>query len=270
MCSVYDDIKETLSILNGSSPLSNTYSYVYVRTNELLTDYYPYFQFADGNVLTVASSGDHILQAVCDGATCIDAFDNNRIQLYVARLKIAAVKVLTAEKNIDFFSSFNYEEFFLFRTYEMLRDYLSDEDRFFWDSLYKTGIFSSNINNLIIPEWLINHSDSFYTDVENYYNVRKKLDKVTINFYHSTLHEILDLVSGQKYDAIFLSNVYDYLNQSQKESFYKFISEFNKSLTSIGLMAVYTSPYSSIYEKCYYTGQEKFENRKIYIYKGNN
>ena len=94
---VYKDIFLTYAYLNNF-PAPKEYQSTFLVTNEPIAQYYNIFPIKNGRVLTVASSGDHILQAVCNGANIIDAFDNNKIALYFTKLKIAAVKALNQDE----------------------------------------------------------------------------------------------------------------------------------------------------------------------------
>ena len=72
---------------------------VYAWTTEYLSLYYEK-NLIGKKVLSVTSSGDHILHSVLSGATDVTGFDINRFCKYYSALKIAMIK------------KYEYEEFF--------------------------------------------------------------------------------------------------------------------------------------------------------------
>ena len=79
------DIGEAIKIMNNGVIRSNNdgrvthfkkYDSVYPYNNENINDYYSYFNYS-GNVLSVASSGDHMLHAILAGSDDITLFDIN-------------------------------------------------------------------------------------------------------------------------------------------------------------------------------------------------
>ena len=75
----------------------NYFCWLYPFTNENIGAYFSKLDFKDKSVLTVTSSGDHIINSILMGAKEVDAFDVNPLAKHYSELKIAAIKSLTFE-----------------------------------------------------------------------------------------------------------------------------------------------------------------------------
>ena len=100
----------------------NYYNKMYTLTNEEINLYFPKFKLQDGKVLTVASSGDHILEAILYGAKEIHAFDKNPFAFYMTKLKIAAVKSLNNREYRKFFEGNLGKDIFSIDYYRKIRE----------------------------------------------------------------------------------------------------------------------------------------------------
>lgn len=268
------DIEVGLGMLIGAynRPPMN-YGKSYIRTNEALSRYYSRFPIEDGRVLTVAASGDHILQAVCDGAKVIDAFDKNRFQLYVSKLKIAAVKALTQDEfaqyfcfrhNGDYFGDLLWKELYL-----KVREKLDADAIVFWDTMYKIGDIENNLERFFYLQTFVDDGYGSFAFDENYEKTKENLNDVQINLYHSTFHSFIDRLDDEIcYDAIFMSNMTDYFDDQEFLRLTEFLNtEVHKHLNSGGKVAVYAPPHRK------YAGVGKYvqpdgmaEANKVYIY----
>lgn len=245
MSNIEEDIKEGLSILNKTHKfkLNDKYGGVYFNTNEGLSKYYRAFPCKGGRVLTVSSGGDHILQAVCNGAREVDAFDKNRLAIYAAKLKITALKVLEREEFINYY--YNSKEFLNTNTYMRIRVYLDNDVKAFWDAMYFEGQLSDNRNNLVAWSYTLftkclDYGFRRFSSPYLYTKTKKRLSNSVINFFNLSLYELVAcLDKNRKYDAIFLSNIYDWLILDERENFSDLIVELSKYLTDNGIMAVY-------------------------------
>lgn len=226
-------IKNTRFMLN-----SDTYASPFSNTNENIDIYFEYFPIRNNNVLTVCGSGDHVLESIKEGAKVVDTFDLNPLAMDLAKLKISAVKVLDYMDFVNYFYNKPYDR----ETYKKIRDYLDSDIRLFWDSLYESNI-DTNYDELI------RYSDPKYNSGlnsfrlrDNYYYMKDKLEDATINYYLTDIFSIPNIVKN-KYDVMFLSNIYDWLpNHISSEEFSCFIKcILSELLNDKGMIAVYTS-----------------------------
>lgn len=238
------DIEMGIKFLRGVN-LHNSLFYddVFLHTNELISDYYNKFPIKNGNVLTIASGGDHILQAVYEKASSIDAFDINRFALYMSKLKIAALKALDYDEFNKYFTYHHISDFKMFNriSYLKMRDWLNDNDREFWDNMYSKGDFEYDYVNLILSITPSDDGRKSYVKEDNFYITKENLNDVSINFYHSGFFDVFDkLPKDKKYDAIFLSNIYDWFYPNNIEEFPDIVDNvINCRLTDRGMAALY-------------------------------
>ena len=91
-------------LLYTKKPIFEKYSPVYTFTTENLESYFIEMNLEDRKCLTVASSGDQLINLALMGAKKIDCFDYNRITYYIVKLKLAALQDLTYQEFIDYFT----------------------------------------------------------------------------------------------------------------------------------------------------------------------
>ena len=220
------------------------YNTVYNMTNEKLVLYFKYFPIKDGNVFTVLGSGDHILQSVCCGAKNIYAFDYNPLALHMAKLKIKSLSILERNEFLNYLYNVDYKRYFDVSYYKKIRDYLDNDTMKFWDSLY------SYFNNHEITDNLINNGDSYinrseggFLNRDKYYLTKNNLDNVDINYFCSDVFDVLEkLPSDIKFNAAFLSNIFDWMNLDAAVKYPLFIKrDLDKYLYNDALVAVHSS-----------------------------
>ena len=268
MSSLDYDISVGVAILHGNEHFPSDYNYIYISTNEFVSGYYKYIPLEGRKVLTVTSSGDHILQAISNGAKRIDTFDKNKFQLYFAKLKIAAIKVLSREDFISYFD-WNDEKFLNKHIYSKIRDYLDEDVVTFWDTMYVRGWLDKFYDNIINYYRFSDDGLESYCSPDRYDDTRSKLDSALISYDHSDLHAFIDNLSDDElYDAIFLSNIYDHLSFLKRKRFYRFISdECSKHLTDDGVIVAYAPVAEENLTFANYQNQKNFDRGKIYVYR---
>lgn len=201
--------KKLLTEENNSS-LFSTFSKIYPMTTENIKGTYELFDLNDKDILTVTSSGDHILCAALKGAKRIDSFDVNYLTEYYYYLKKAVIEAYDLDK---------FKERFLYSLipdgeiketwYSEFRDNLDGKYQEFWDEiisfsnsngipLNKLFLFIPNYNNLVN-----------YLDEENYNLLKETLPNIETKFIHSDLMH-LNKNLDKKYDYMFFSNISDY------------------------------------------------------------
>ena len=105
---------------------------IYPFSNENIGEFLEGFDLEGKSVITVGSSGDQVLNAVYRGATDVTLFDANIFARYYVELKIAAIKNLSLEEFLKYFTSDNILDW---KYYSKVSHDLSDEAKLFWDTL---------------------------------------------------------------------------------------------------------------------------------------
>ncbi len=265
---VEKDIKIGVDCLHSPCPYTfpDGYGTIYVNTNENLSEYYRFFPIDGGNVLTVSSGGDQILQAVYYGAKRIDSFDKNKFAIYAAKLKIAAVKALSQKEFLNFYNYAKFRENFSFNLYKKIRDYLDEETAMFWDAMYKAGFISWH-GYMTFLSSRFDRTAERYDEKDNFWMTKTLLENVEITYCHSDIYGVLDSIqSDLKYGAVFLSNIYDYLMGWGKKNYPRFImKDLNSHLNPEARVAVYVPHHNEGFNYEKYIGQQELD-RKVYVY----
>ena len=249
------------------------YNTVYNMTNEQLDLYFKYFPIKDGNVLTVLGSGDHVLQSACCGAKSIYAFDYNPLALYMAKLKIKSLSILERNEFLNYFYNTDYKRYFDVNYYKKVRDYLDRDTAKFWDSLYR------EFNNYEITDNLINNGDSYinrsedgFLNRDKYYLTKNNLENIDIKYLCSDVFDILDkLPFDIKFNAVFLSNIFDWMNLNAAVKYPLFIKrDLDKYLYTDALVAVHSSVNGATSNALSIIFEDKIEYdeyNKVIVYK---
>ena len=249
------------------------YNTVYNMTNEQLDLYFKYFPIKDGNVLTVLGSGDHVLQSACCGAKSIYAFDYNPLALHMAKLKIKSLSILERNEFLNYLYNVDYKRYFDVSYYKKIRDYLDNDTMKFWDSLY------SYFNNHEITDNLIKNGDSYinrsedgFLNRDKYYLTKNNLDNVDINYFCSDVFDVLEkLPSDIKFNAAFLSNIFDWMNLEDAVKYPLFIKrDLDKYLYKDALIAVHSSVNGATSNALSIIFEDKIEydnHNKVIVYK---
>ena len=212
-------------------------SFIYKKTNEKLYEFFDLLLNKD-KILSVIGSGDQILNSMLTNPSKIDAFDISVFPRYFLELKIGAVKGLSREEYLQFFfdtTMTTLDEYYDDLYFEKISPNLDEEVKNFWDYLfefndwydiYHSSLFSSeNIND----DYALKQNK--YLGVDEYYQLRKNLSTVKINYIES---DLLNLNIQDSYDLIYLSNIVNYV---AKNDYLKKIEEFSEK--SKGIIVTY-------------------------------
>ena len=237
------------------------YSKIYAFTTENIAAYYSGIDFKDKRILTICSSGDHILNACLLGCKKIDCFDINIFTRYYMFLKFSAIKALSYQEYNVFFTGVNK---FDQNIYNKISNLLDDDIKLFWDNVY----INCDINEMI--EKLFMKTDYSKTNAiynlyfkEENYNILKNIllnEDIEINFIQSDILDLYNKISVN-YDYIFLSNIVDYLsnyyNDKSKQNYINYI--INVLIKKVNVVKIYF---------CYIYNYNLKAN--IFLYKGVN
>lgn len=229
---------------NDSRKNFSSYCATFAFATENLNSYLNLLDIANKKVLTVTSSGDHLINLALLNAKEIECFDINRLCYYWTKLKLNLLMLLSYE---DFIAYFTYcedstiisnvlyplnvnEHCYDYSIYAKVREKLEPEIRCFFDKIYdifeysgekfsKSGFF----NNISIASAKFNNT--YLSSPKNYYQAKEKIIDLyknhKIKFYNSDLFDIHELENG--YDIVILSNIYDYIPMDNKKDFVEYM-----------------------------------------------
>lgn len=238
------DLETAIKIANVAARCNffapwSVFTKIYSRSTEITEDFLSGFDCEGKRILTVGSSGDQVLTYAYLGCEDITLMDANSLTPFFVNLKIAALKALTREEFIAFFKQDilkqdnNNDDFMNMRIYGKVRSELDETTKVFWDKLYddeiQDGIFHiySGVNASSKPPYL--------TSDETYEELRAKIDKININFYHADISRFHENAKGE-YEIIDLSNIYSYIS---KEKFWKSVESLYKYLSKNGYLKLH-------------------------------
>ncbi len=202
-------------------------SKVYHCSNERLNAYFKDLNLQGSRIATVGSSGDQVLNAIFYGAKDITLIDANIFTKAYYEYKVAMIKNLdfeTFKSHLGMFSMFNW------KTYSKISHDLSKETRQFFDELmlnqddhghdFDEGYLTdSMIRNTLFHTPCYHHDEIeenlFYNNEEDYKKLQKLLteNKFKLTFINSDITQFPSKLKG-KFDYIFLSNIYDYVDEN--------------------------------------------------------
>lgn len=211
----------------------NSLSQIYSFTTENIAGYFEQLQFTNKDVLTVAASGDHIINALYKGAKTVIGFDINYLALIFTELKLIALENLDYKEFMDFFmindednieknqNALNYAIYI-----NKLRKYLLKSTAENWDILYQN--FNNNgydlRNSYIFNNKYDNNSlkinSNLYLKSEAEYNKakerikQKKIILINSNYKDINCHYLPNI---EDCDIILMSNISDYIKDLYSE-----------------------------------------------------
>lgn len=190
---------------------------VYPFTTESITGYITEMDMQDKKVLTVGSSCDQALNSLLMGASEVTIFDINERVKEFYELKRKLIFEVSREKLVD--KILDNEEIQYF------------EDSFTFKQLERMNLYLQND--------------------ENYQKLREILERKTIKFINGNIFDIPSSNINGKYDRVILSNVLQYLSNSDVsvvQEVYKIYSDLSHYLNNDSIVQLYYL-YGSIYPK---------------------
>lgn len=263
---VIKDVEETIATLNrGRSLLHPEFtinSSMYVFTTENLIGSLSKLPVKGKEVLTVTASGDQLINLALMGAKRVDNFDTNRNAYYISALKVAALKTLSYEEFINFFTDSDDRKlisngflgqsqklvnpnpnYFAYETYLKVRSSLPNDAMTYWDKLYA---YFKEKNTSMTDTYLLYGGDkkaaitnnAYLRDYQSYQAAQAIFRR---GFEHNYMH--MDILQIHKiphtYDLVLLSNIYEYLtdeyyNVISSDEFGRYITEELKAILNKG------------------------------------
>ena len=215
------DLKEI--DMNNFNSLSQIYSF----TTENIAGYFEQLQFMNKDVLTVAASGDHIINALYKGARTVIGFDINYLALIFTELKLVALENLDYKEFLNFFmindednikknkKALNYDIYI-----NKIRKYLLKSTAEDWDVLYQNfnnngyDLRNSYIFNNKYDNNILKINSNLYLKSEAEYNkTKERIKQQEIILINSNYKDVdcYDLPNIADCDIILMSNISDYI-----------------------------------------------------------
>ena len=215
------DLKEI--DMNNFNSLSQIYSF----TTENIAGYFEQLQFTNKDVLTVAASGDHIINALYKGVRTVIGFDINYLALIFTELKLIVLENLDYKEFLDFFmindednieknkKALNYDIYI-----NKIRKYLLKSTAENWDVLYQN--FNNNgydlrnsyiFNNKYDNNSLKINSNLYLKSEVEYNKTKERIKQKEIILIRSNYKDVncYDLPNISDCDIILMSNISDYI-----------------------------------------------------------
>lgn len=240
-------IQEVDNILNKYDLLSyefGDFSKIYLMTTENIKDFLVKYDLYNKDVLTVAGSGDQMLNAFLMGARSVTCFDINPLAFYQVNLKKAAISTLPYEEYLEFY----FPEFgkFLDRgLFEKIADSLDNNTFEFFNYLYsrfdEEQIFRK-IYQYFKPKFKNMKKINAYLEKDNYQKLASILLEKDISFLKSNASMLDQQLEKKLYDIILLSNISDDIENIYDTNplinFKNLVQALNKNLTDDGIIQV--------------------------------
>lgn len=219
------------------------FSKIYLHTTENIKGFISTLDLKDKNVLSVAGSGDQLLNAYSLGCQNVDIFDINPITFCGVDLKLSAVKALSYEEFIHFFFR-EFETFFNEKTFEKIYPFLDQTSKELYETLFrKFGImntikrfyYSPNVTLEVMKQMNI------YLEESSYYELKRNVKGKKITFIETGI-DSLNKKLKDKYDLMLFSNISDYINDiyhaDSLEKFKELIYSLIEYLNLLGVIEV--------------------------------
>ena len=214
------DVNMSLNLNFGSKTIFRKYSGVYPYSNEKLNVLFKNLNLKDKDVLTVAGSGDHAFYSYNNGANNVDLFDINCLAKYYYYLRIWIIK---------YYNSFYFDDISNFKHYIDFSEYFNnlfclvnptseDEKKAheYWKLLYEQCSIKWKNNGIgyFLRNKLFRADTERINLISDLSVIKDKITNNNFNFYNC------DITGNQTgidkvYDVIFLSNIFEYLDDEE-------------------------------------------------------
>lgn len=242
-------INSRFFIKNGSKGHEETCFSFYVSTNENLNYYYQLPSMKGKDVLVPTASGDHAINAIFLGAKSVETFDINEFAFMHYNLKETAIKCLSREQFIDFYTVPNILDK---KIYDKFSNRLKPETKIFFDAIYDFLESAPHLRecrdeymfHLIEDSELHNRrvfvdNNPYLKNEKTFNQTRERILKTTVAHKLCPAHEVGFSFSSK--DVVVFSNILRYYFGSHYEnSSYSFLdpcspatNRFIKSLSRV-------------------------------------
>lgn len=230
---VLKDIEETKKLMAKNNPIynfirlsagistfdgNNKYDSLYTSATEDMATYYKEFNHPT-TFLSIGASGEQVINAISCGAKVIDVYDSNLLCRHATNLRLAALKGLSKEKLLEYYTSFDPHLFSEFA------DKLPEDSLVYWYGIYSSLPLEKA--GLIINKFLFTYKRldkslvllmNPYLESETYKKTQQMAEDVSINYLDCDLFSLPEKIQDRTYDAMTFSNIYEYTNFNQNTS----------------------------------------------------
>ena len=193
------------------------YAKMYAMTTENISGFLNKHDLKDKKVLTVAGSGDQRYNCYLRGAREVICFDNNPLAELNMRLKDTAMQELDYVDFLKFFGVIldNKSNYFLDPfIFNKFKRYLDKDVYLFYDFLINK--FNRSPLGNAYEEFLFNYSTirefDDYIVKSNFMELTDIMGDKSINFLNVNVANLPEILDGEKFDIILLSNISDYIH----------------------------------------------------------
>lgn len=248
-----------LSHSNCKNTMFHNESAIYIKSNELITEYEKYLQNKK-DVLSVIASADQIITMILGGSKNIDSFDISTFPKYYMYLKLAGIMSLNVEDYLNFFYKIDdkpevYDDLY----FDLIRNNLEKEAKEFWDSLINFYDWNDITSSTLFSSEPVSVSSvlnqTSFINTESFSKLKELIPNININTYEGNILDIADNFN-KKYDLIYLSNIIYYVDRKE----YKELLEKLK-LTDNGIALTYL--YNSLTQINNYFNENNYNVEEI-------
>jgi len=174
----------------------------------------------------VSASGDHVINAIANGAREIDAFDYNPHALMWTELKLRALTAIDDYKQyISFFTKrgkFLDKDIFNDLKYELRLNYAT---RLFFNNVIDNK--SVKLSIPLVRQWGMTYDDMYVNnpylkDQKAFDHARQAVDESDITLWHTGVDKLPEIMGDKHYDFAVLSNICGHVGKP----FPDFLDEF--------------------------------------------
>ena len=223
---------------------NGTLTKAFAISNEQLPEIFEPLNLSGKKIATVGASGDQSLNAILQGCKDVTIIDGNSYTKPYMEYKMALIK--TADFK-TFKNLFITPEMFSWKTYAKISHQLSQDSKQFWDTIMLDQAETPEEGE-ITPHIVLKrmfriynkekHS-KFYKDEQTYKKLQSLLNNNDIKFEYldAELKEFPTILKD-KYDLIYLSNIYFYYQENSAEFKQIVNSLYNNQLKGGGKLVI--------------------------------
>lgn len=189
---------------------------IYNFTNEVISNPNYKREITNKNrILSVIGSGDQILNSILLGSKDITGFDISIFPKYYLLLKIGAIKTLSKEEFLNFFT-FTGKEEEMERIFDKIAKYLDPISLKFWESLFdyfeyyevsSSMLFTSSYINRLLAE----KYNPYLEDERTFSILREKLQDIKLNLVDGNIYTMVkEGYFKEPFDLANVSNILGY------------------------------------------------------------
>ena len=215
----------------------STYSPTYVITNEYLRRALKFIPAKTENALVVASSGDHPIFTTLRGAKNVDTFDISYNAKIIMDIKTAAIHTITYEEYEQLLHDIHLgEELTSIKNMPEIISQLPPIEQNYILDMLGTQFWRTLYPDDQVPTFL-SHNE--------FYRIRKIMPK-SFNFIWSDIQELSTRLT-KIYDFMHLSNIFDYMGQSDSINALKSLLKYTRPGSTVCIACLYPEHHSQEY-----------------------